>query len=1061
MAAPRKATFMANSSTRSSNGGLKWIKQCDTAVVDFIIIAIPWLMKAADFAICTASCDLPLGSANIFGYEILATVDDSFTWQDLLECGNHLVKILDGHRSSQGPESRPIILMAHSLAGFAVKQCLNIADAQSDRYRSLKDAFCGVVLMGCPHAVTDDRRETLYDRSSTILRLNHASARRINGRLETGNELLQVCKQFDEICSSLNVVLLHELRPTKIPTRFRHSAQYLVDKQLATMNGVPIKGTTIGIENDHVHIPLLRSETPPNPVDHEAIQAIKNLLRPLPKAATSSKDPIPLQSLVEDFIGLKIPDLPTCRFMVDMSRKRNAYFSGREDVLANLAQRLLGGPSIAFLQGFGGLGKSECALEFAHRHKSKFDAVFWVQADEVSKMRQDFGHFAALLGLEDASHSKDPFASRELVKSWLKNPVMSSPSGGSVRAKWLIVFDGADSPDVLDEFESIQGQGSILITGRNPRTVDVFSKASSKSDGSTSKQPLAIKIGPFGIEEAATMFKRLAQVPHDEEELVARRIVTLLDGWPLAISQMAGIVRTQFLTLAQFYERYNNVAIRCNLQAQEATAIPETGRETMVSSMRMKKLSPQATALLQVFAMLDPDCIQETLFTTLPSTVPLDGFPTTPDEFEKARNELLGSSIVEINRGKKELWLHRVLQDTVRGQCSKIEYDCSFRTAALLVKRAFKSPGTGVRDSLKLWEPCAAFLGHVLHLQQCYETQAMVDVGLTKTVRPCFEFAWLLSENATFERNLGNTPGLKRTLHLALAICDDPPGLPKKDTFELRGELYHSLGAWANETNHPIECVEFNGRYLEMAVSALTEGAAPNQRTAMAYNQYGTGQMMIRQHGSAMNAFQKSMDLYRSLSTDSPCGDSLPRVNLATAKWLIGDLEGADALLQAGLLAREEAFGFMDQENFRTGRFYHTLGNVRWSQGRAEESEIWHRRALKQYLSVLGPVHHRTADVRHKVAEHCLRNGDFDNAGTLIEQALTSWKLDASSFKQEIARTTWLKSRQRGMSGNPDEARELREEAYRMRQQLRPDDARPWHELTEEDFDDLVAFWSR
>lgn len=822
-----------------------------------------------------------------------------------------------------------------------------------------------------------------------------------------------------------------------------------------------MKEFTTGIDTDHIQLPLLRNETPPSSVDEDAIEAINDLLKPAQHVLGPSLQDIPLRSLVEDFIGLNIPDLPTCKFMVDMSRKRNLLFSGREDILEQLAQKLVGSPSVAILQGFGGLGKSECALEFAHRNKSNFDAVFWVQADTISKMRQTFGSFAALLGLEDASHSKDAFTSRELVKSWLKQPLMNSPSGGTVKAKWLMIFDGADSPDVLHEFESIQGQGSILVTSRDPKTVEVFNTAALHLDSSPTDQPLKIKLRPFQIEEAAIMFKRLAQVPDDEEEHMARQIVQLLDGWPLAISQMAGIVRKQYLTLAQFYERYSNVAIRCNLQAGDAAVVPEAGRETMVSSMRMAKLSHQATALLQVFAMLDPDCIEEGLFSTLPSNVPLDGFPTSFDEFEKARNELLGSSIVEINKLKKELWLHRVLQDTVRGQCSKTEYDCSFRTAALLVQRAFHPPAAGVRDSLKLWEPCAALLRHVLHLQQCYELQTAIDVGPLKTIRPSFEFAWLLSENATFQRNLGNTPGLKRTLLLALSICDEPPGLPKKDTFDLRGEIYHSLGAWANETNHPDECVEFNGRYLNMAESALKEGAAPTQRTAMAYNQYGTGQMMIREYATATNAFQKSMDLYKSLSTGTPCADSLPKVNLATAKWSLGDLEGADALLQSGLLAREEAFGFMDKESFRTGRFYHTLGNVRWSQGRAEESEIWHRRALKQYLSVLGPMHHRASDVRYKVAEHCLRNGDFDNAGILIDQALMSWKLDAPSFKQEIARTTWLKSRQKGQSSNPDEARELREEAYRMRQQLVPDDTRPCEELTDEDFDSLVAFWSR
>lgn len=178
------------------------------------------------------------------------------------------------------------------------------------------------------------------------------------------------------------------------------------------------------------------------------------------------------------------------------------------------------------------------------------------------------------------------------------------------------------------------------------------------------------------------------------------------------------------------------------------------------------------------------------------------------------------------------------------------------------------------------------------------------------------------------QRNLGNTAGLKSTLDLALSMCDEPPGLPKKITFDLRSDIYHSLGAWANETNHPVECLEYNTRYLMMRAGAIERGDDPEERTASAYNQFGTAQMMINEYDEAAKAFEKSIELYATLPADTPCQDSLPKVNLATARWLMCDLEGAEVLLERGILQREEAFGFMDQGSFRTGRFYHTLGNV-------------------------------------------------------------------------------------------------------------------------------------
>lgn len=121
----------------------------------------------------------------------------------------------------QGLNPRPLVLIAHSLAGFVTKQCMIVADVQSDRYRSLKDAFFGTVFLGCPHAATQERRGILYEKSCAILRLGGLSSRRISGLLEAGHELTQLCKQFDEIYGALNVVSLYEQKHTGLPRRFQ------------------------------------------------------------------------------------------------------------------------------------------------------------------------------------------------------------------------------------------------------------------------------------------------------------------------------------------------------------------------------------------------------------------------------------------------------------------------------------------------------------------------------------------------------------------------------------------------------------------------------------------------------------------------------------------------------------------------------------------------------------------------------------------------------------------------------------------------------------------------
>jgi hypothetical protein len=63
----------------------------------------------------------------------------------------------------------------------------------------------------------------------------------------------------------------------------------------------------------------------------------------------------------------------------------------------------------------------------------------------------------------------------------------------------------------------------------------------------------------------------------------------------------------------------------------------------------------------------------------------------------------------------------------------------------------------------------------------------------------------------------------------------------------------------------------------------------------------------------------------------------------------------------------------------RPGRILHALGNVRDSQGRFDEAEAFHQRAMKLYLEAVGPQYHRVADMCHKLAQHCVRRGDDES----------------------------------------------------------------------------------
>ena len=114
---------------------------------------------------------------------------------------------------------------------------------------------------------------------------------------------------------------------------------------------------------------------------------------------------------------------PLCT-MVLPRKSRNSDFIGRESQLEELNTCFLNNekpsaPTSCGVEGIGGVGKTQLALEFTYRYEEFYDAIFWIGADSDSELRSTYGAIGRSLKLFDTECIDQ--TKIEKVQDWLAN----------------------------------------------------------------------------------------------------------------------------------------------------------------------------------------------------------------------------------------------------------------------------------------------------------------------------------------------------------------------------------------------------------------------------------------------------------------------------------------------------------------------------------------------------------------------------------------------------------------------------------------------------------------
>jgi tetratricopeptide (TPR) repeat protein len=321
---------------------------------------------------------------------------------------------------------------------------------------------------------------------------------------------------------------------------------------------------------------------------------------------------------------------------------RNPAFTGRDMILGRLRDRLLAHTTAVpvALTGMGGVGKTQTALEYAHRFAADYDIVWWISADQPALVRDELASLAGALRLSPGETSEQANAAREALRQ------------GTPSARWLLIFDDADEPEPLRDYLP-EGPGDVIVTSRNP----LWRSMAGDSE----------EVGVFDRHESVELMSRRVDrlAPGDAEDVAER-----LGDLPLLIEQAAGFLATTAIAAREYVDLLDNRLIEV-LDGAPPPDYPNSAAVTWSLAMdRLRAQRPAAARLLELCAFFAPEPIATWLLST----------PRMIRElrpYERAlRDPLLQASLIRdigryalarVDPTTNTVILHRLVQTVIRG----------------------------------------------------------------------------------------------------------------------------------------------------------------------------------------------------------------------------------------------------------------------------------------------------------------------------------------------------------------------------------------------------------
>lgn len=425
--------------------------------------------------------------------------------------------------------------------------------------------------------------------------------------------------------------------------------------------------------------------------------------------------------------------LPNEKTIFHIPYRQNPFFTGREQLLEQLHNNLTARKATALTQaqainGLGGIGKTQIAIEYAYRHQKDYHYIFWVNAATRETLIADYVDFAKVLHLPEQNEQDQNIIVKAVI-AWL-----------ATHNDCLLILDNADDLPMIDPFVPTANTCHILITTRTQ---------------ATNALAQSIEIEKMAIPEGTLMLLHRASILAVDVSLdsatqadkeAAEKTVLALDGLPLALDQAGAYIEETACSLLAYLQAY---------QHRQTDLLKRRGASSMyhsdpvaatwsLSFEQVEQHNPLAADLLRCFAFLAPDDIPEELFTAGASKLSplLQPLATDPSLLDEAIGALRRFSLVRRNPASKTFSIHRLVQAIFRINMDEATQKLWAERAVRMVNDVFPT-----NLDVNNWIQCQRFVAHV---QTCATFIEEYDLAFPEAAHLLNQTAYYLDDIALY-----------------------------------------------------------------------------------------------------------------------------------------------------------------------------------------------------------------------------------------------------------------------------------------------------------------------